>query len=60
MPRGEDLGLPSESEALKQAVGCSTKKHPAVTLALRNMGDDAFALRRADSKRAEATWFSSP
>ena len=54
MPRGEDLGLPSESEALKQAVGCSTKKHPAVTLALRNMGDDAFALRRADSKRAEA------
>ena len=54
LPRGEDMGLPSEAEALRQATGSSTQKHPAVTLTLRNMGDDAFALRRADSKRAEA------
>ena len=52
LPRGEDMGLPSESEALRQATGSSTQKHPAVSYTLRNMGDDVFALRRADSKTA--------
>lgn len=53
-PRGEDMGLPSEAEALRQATGSSTQKHPAVSFTLRNMGDDVFALRRADSKTAAA------
>ena len=51
LPRGEDMGLPSEAEALRQATGSSTQKHPAVSFTLRNMGD-AFSLRRADSKTA--------
>lgn len=54
LPRGEDMGLPSEAEALRQATGSSTQKHPAVSYTLRNMGDDVFALRRADSKAAAA------
>ena len=52
LPRGEDMGLPTEAEALRQATGSSTQKHPAVSFTLRNMGDDVFALRRADSKTA--------
>ena len=54
LPRGEDMGLPTEAEALRQATGSATKKHPAVSYTLRNMGDDVFALRRADSKTAAA------
>ena len=54
LPRGEDMGLPTEAEALRQATGASTQKHPAVSFTLRNMGDDVFALRRADSKTAAA------
>lgn len=52
LPSGEDLGLPSETEALAQAVGASTGKHPAVVYTLRQMGNQVFELRRADSTRA--------
>ena len=54
MPSGEDCGLPSEDEALLQATGGATIKCPAVVFTLRNMGNAAFDLRRADSKRAAA------
>lgn len=56
LPRGEDLGLPTEGEAFSQAVGNGSEKCPAVVFTLRSMGDEAFTLRRLDSDKARRLW----
>jgi hypothetical protein len=53
-PKAEEYGLPSEVEALNQAVGISSKKHPAVVYTLRNMVGGSYDLRQADTKKAQA------
>lgn len=55
LPTGEDMGLPSESEAFAQAVGNRTSKHPSVVLTLCEYVDP-HALRRASEKDAAMMW----
>lgn len=53
LPKAEDYGLPSESEALNQAVGNSDEKHPAVIYTVRNITGGAYDLRQANTKSAK-------
>lgn len=52
-PRGEELGLPSFTEAFEQAVGSHTDKHPSVIYAIRLL-PDAFAFRQSKVEAAQA------
>jgi len=52
LPTSEDLGLPSEDDAFAQSVGNCSEKHPSVVMTLRDMGDEVYKFRRAESERA--------
>ena len=52
LPGGVDFGLPGDDAAFSQAVGIGTKKHPAVALTLRNIGDNVFQMRNMPTKAA--------
>jgi len=53
-PTREELGLPGDDEALRQAAGCSTERHAAVVYTLQQMGTgNVHKLRRLDTKSAE-------
>jgi len=54
LPRSEDVGLPAFEQALSQALGAHTSKHPAVVHTLREMGHLNYELRRMKASEAEA------
>lgn len=55
LPTAEDMGLPTEAEALAQAVGNRTAKHPAVIHTLREH-IDGHNLRRMTEMDARRAW----
>ena len=52
LPTSEDFNLPSEDDAFSQAVGSASDKHPSVVMTLRDMGDEVYKFRRAESEKA--------
>lgn len=60
-PTAEDLGLVGIEKAFKQAVGNDTNKTPEVIYTLREMGEEAFLMRREVTEKASkrfSGWYS--
>ena len=62
LPAPSDYGLTSEDKSFQMAVGNVTEKTPEVIYTLRQMGSEAYKLKRSDdegkAKRRWSTWYS--
>ncbi len=62
LPAPSDYGLTSEDKAFQMAVGNVTEKTPEVVYTLRQMGSEAYKLKRSDdeqeAKRRWSKWYA--